>query len=69
MSAAALRTARVSVWQALQPLFARADREDLLFYSSYRGRSFTPSELRAEMARGRFIWGPKHWQLRRRVEA
>lgn len=45
-------------------LFVRARAEGLWFYSSYQDLWFSPDELTAEHAAGRFRWGPENWQLR-----
>ncbi len=48
----------------LAPLFERAEREGLWFFSAYQSLWFSPRELRAEHAKDCFLWGPANWQLR-----
>jgi hypothetical protein len=57
----------------MAPLFERAEREglwfytsyqDLWFYTSYQDLWFSPEELRKAQREGRFRWGPGNWQLR-----
>lgn len=49
----------------LDPLFARAEREGLWFWSHYQGLWFSPAALRAEQASGHFQWwNPENWRLR-----
>lgn len=55
---------RREIEAALEPLFERAEREGLWFYSLYQGLWFSPKELRAEQAKGRFWWGAVNWELR-----
>jgi hypothetical protein len=47
----------------LEPLFERAEKEKLWFYSSYQGLWFSPKELKEEHENGKFIWGAGNWQL------
>ena len=47
----------------LEPLFERAEREGLWFYSNYQGLWFSPAQHRKEHANGKFRWGPVNWQL------
>lgn len=49
---------------ALTPLFERAYREKLWFYTDYQNLWFSPKELKAENERGSFNWGPGNWELR-----
>jgi len=52
----------------LAPLFERATREGLWFYSKYQGLWFSPAELEAEQSDGRFIWAATNWNLRDPME-
>lgn len=52
------------ILQSLEPLFERAKRNKLWFHCGYQDLWFSPQELRAEQANGRFIWGPVNWNLR-----
>ena len=51
----------------MQPLFEKAERENLIFYSRYQGLYFTPKELRDNQKNGRFRWGAANWELRSRT--
>lgn len=64
MGVAHLRTARASVFRALQPMMAKATRDGLLFYNEWQNLYLTPAELMTQMEQGRYIWGPECWQLR-----
>lgn len=48
----------------LQPLFDKARREGLWFFSPYADSWFSPDALEKEQANGRFRWGAVNWQLR-----
>lgn len=52
------------VAESLKPLFEKARREGLWFYCSYQGLWFSPDELAAAQAEGRFRWGAVNWTLR-----
>lgn len=52
------------VRESLEPLFARAERDGLWFYSCYQGIWLTPEALRAEQQNGRLRWGGANWELR-----
>lgn len=54
-----------SIQTQLEPLFARARAEGLWFYSAYQDLWFSPDELAAVQAAGRFRWGAVNWQLRK----
>ena len=56
------------ILQSLEPLFRKAERECLWFRSPYQDLWFSPAELRANQANGRFIWGPENWELRDPIE-
>ena len=61
-----------AILETLAPMFDRAERNGLWFFSPYQQLWFSPAQLKAEHAKGRFIWGPVNWQLRmphERVEA
>jgi len=55
--------------ESLLPLFVRADREGLWFYSPYQRLWFSPNELRVYLDDGRFRWGAVNWVLRDPHEA
>lgn len=55
---------RHKVAAELEPLFVKAENEDLHFYSPYRQLWFSPAELRKEHLNGNFIWGAENWELR-----
>ncbi len=58
--------------QTLNELIAEAERDSKWLLASYHGIYFTPDELRAANADGRFLWGPQNWTLidpQARVEA
>ena len=48
----------------MAPLFKEAEEKGLWFYTSYQALWFSPSELKAEHAKGSFKWGPDNWKLR-----
>ena len=48
----------------LGPMFDRARRDGLYFYSTYQSLWFSPDELEADQAAGRFRWGAVNWELR-----
>ena len=48
----------------LKPMFARAEKDGLWFFSGYQQLWFSPSELKAEQSQGNFMWGAVNWQLR-----
>lgn len=52
------------ILKELEPLFAKAEKEGLWFYSSYQQMWFTLKELRKSHNEGRFVWGVSNWQLR-----
>ena len=52
----------------LEPLFERAKKEKLWFFSSYRSLWFSPNELRLKLKNGQFIWGAVNWKLRSPLE-
>lgn len=49
--------------EAMEPLIKEAERKGLWLRSHYQHISFSPKELRAEMATGNFRWGPINWEL------
>lgn len=55
---------RHEVAAELEPLFWKAEREALHFYSPYRNLWFSPAELRREHLDGKFLWGAQNWKLR-----
>lgn len=46
------------------PLFERARAEGLWFLARYHQIWFSPDELAAEQASGKFCWGAANWELR-----
>jgi len=55
---------RTKVLKGLEPLFKKARKEKLWFYSPYQNLWFSPSDLKKEQRNGRFIWGACNWRLR-----
>lgn len=47
----------------LIPLFNQARREGLWFHCAYQDLWFTPDDLEAAQANGRFLWGAVNWKL------
>lgn len=59
-----LREARRSVLREMEPLLAKCERERLVLVNRYQeSLRLTPSQLRAEWRKGRYIWGPPCWRL------
>lgn len=52
------------ILQLLEPLFEEAEKSGLWFYAKYQSIWLHPKELRAEHAKGKFVWGPVNWILR-----
>lgn len=52
----------------LEPLFERAEKEGLWFYSNYQDFWLSPQELKEYQSEGRFVWGAVNWQLRNPYE-
>lgn len=50
--------------ETMDDLFARAARERKFFHCAYQNLWFSPSQLRAEQAKGYFRWGAQNWTLR-----
>jgi hypothetical protein len=50
--------------EELKPLFEKAEKEGLWFYTNYQSLWFTPEQLREKQKEGRFVWGKENWQLR-----
>lgn len=48
----------------LAELIAKAEREKLWLHCVYQDLWFSPQELRAENAAGKFQWGVQNWTLR-----
>ena len=48
----------------LQPLFEKAKREGLWFYSPSQDLWIAPEELEIEQKRGRLVWGAINWILK-----
>jgi len=48
----------------MKPLFEKAEKENLWFYSNYQGLWFSPKELKKAQAGGHFNWGAVNWTLR-----
>lgn len=53
-----------AILAGLEPMFKEAEAKGLWFYCSYQGMWFSPVELRAEHANGKFIWSDVNWRLR-----
>lgn len=47
----------------MDALFAEAEARGLWFWSRYQDLWFSPKQLRAAQAEGRFRWGPVNWEL------
>ena len=59
-----------AILTSLQPMFDRAERENLwFFHHSVTGEELwcSPRYLRKEQAQGRLILAPEHWELRNPV--
>ncbi len=52
------------ILETLTPLFERAEKDKLWFYTSYQMLWFSPKELRKQQAKGSFVWSVGNWQLR-----
>lgn len=48
----------------MEELFKQARENCLWFHSSYQNLWFSPDELQAHRANGRFRWGAENWKLR-----
>lgn len=48
----------------MQPLYEKAEKEGLWFWSRYQDLWFSPSELKEAQGQGRFLWGYVNWELR-----
>lgn len=48
----------------LEPLFEKAEKEDLWFYCSYQNLWFSPDDLRKRHKNGQYIWSIDNWELR-----
>lgn len=48
----------------LEPMFEEAERTGKWFHCGYQDLWFSPKQLRAEHAKGSFIWGAVNWRLR-----
>lgn len=48
----------------MQDMFDEARKEGLWLYCSYQDLWFSPDELEAAQAEGRFRWGRTNWTLR-----
>lgn len=48
----------------LKPLIDQARREGLWLWCYYQDLWFSPDQLEAENANGKFIWGAVNWKLR-----
>ena len=57
-----------TIIKELVPMFAKARAEGLWFYCKYQDIWFSPSELKAENDKGRFILGSVNWTLRDPIE-
>ena len=58
-----------AVKASMAPLFRDAREKKLWFYTSYQQIWFSPDELAAQHAQGKFLWGAVNWRLRDPVEA
>lgn len=65
----ALHNAHETIRVSMRPLFEKAEKDGLWFYQKFQGRYFTPDQLKAEQAAGRFLWGRANWQLVKPTEA
>lgn len=54
---------------SLAPLFREAREKKLWFFASHHQIWFSPEELAAQHAKGRFLWGAVNWRLRDPIEA
>ena len=61
----AVKTAKVTIKELMGPMMAHAKREGLVLWNRYTGLSFTPQDLEKNWKRGKFLWGPVNWELRR----
>ena len=52
----------------LAPLIEKAKAEGMWLLCTYQGMWFSPSELRAQNANGKFIWGACNFKLRDPME-
>lgn len=53
----------LNVRESLDSLIRQAEVEGKWLRCSYQGITFSPKELRAENAQGKFCWGPQNWLL------
>ena len=58
-----------AVKAGMAPLFHEARAKKLWFFTSYQQIWFSPEELAAQHAVGKFLWGAANWRLRDPVEA
>lgn len=54
--------------EGLAPLFVEARTKGLWFWCRYQDLWFSPDQLEAEHASGKFVWGAVNWQLRDPME-
>jgi hypothetical protein len=52
------------VQELLKPLIAEAKATDRWLHCHYQDLWFSPEQLEAANAQGRFLWGPVNWTLR-----
>ena len=52
------------ILNSLKPLFEKAEKEKLWFYSNYQDMWFSPKELKEYQSKDCFIWGADNWKLR-----
>lgn len=52
------------ILSGLEPMFKEADATGKWFHCSYQDLWFSPAELRAHHAKGKFLWGAVNWRLR-----
>jgi len=57
-------TEHEEIVEGLKPLFEKAEKEGLWFYSNYQELWFSPAELKQKQAGGTFLWGAVNWKLR-----
>ena len=50
--------------ESLEPMFKEAEAKGLWFWNRYQDIWVLPADLRANHAKGQFVWGPDNWELR-----
>lgn len=64
-SASPVRTARQSIAEVMRPLLQEAQNTGSVLHLRCQNRTFTPRELFAEWKKGRYLYGPEWWTVRR----